>query len=705
MSSVALALGLPFTMPKSSGGGATPHIFDTLGATWWIDAAEEPQVSGAQYALNRGNQNIPHARFGSAGRAELRGSYGLILSGATSNGTTTSDYAASRPTGDLEIVARIAAADWTPGASSTIVVSGTSAAATQNYRLSLHNTGALLLERYVSGGGASLRYAYSTLPVPSNDGEWIWIKATVDIDNGSGGTDFYFYTASDSNTEPSSWTQLGTKVTTSVDGTGVGNSNTTGLFVGQQSSGNNPWTGSIKRVIVRNGIGGTIVFDADFTKPAAFSTSFTEDSSNAATVTINTTSGVDTNDPFFGYHTGENYLYLPGLANNTASTPDSSALDIAGDIDIQIRLAADDWTPSANLTIVSKYNNDSAGNYSFAVSHLSTGVLRIAVSPTGASADAVVCDSTANLSSLTDGQPYWIRATMDVNDGSGNRVAKFYTSLDGETPTWTQLGSTVTTVGATSIGNSVATLRIGSGRNGDTGMYPGKYYRVIIKDGYDGAGSAVFDADFTTNTNQNSFTESSSNAATVTINRATSGRKAMMVTRPVWLFGTDDYMEVPDNGLLEINANDFTVVAVVRPHTNLVSNARFVSKRTTAAGNYGWELLNAVSIGLQIYGLYDTSTGDTGTASADFTLVTGTAVSVGFVVNDAAGTLNTFKGSTFAANRTLPTNRDARNTSPLSIGRFEGGSTYFDGELFAVAIFRSALDSTALGQIVSYFGV
>jgi hypothetical protein len=96
-------------------------------------------------------------------------------------------------------------------------------------------------------------------------------------------------------------------------------------------------------------------------------------------------------------------------------------------------------------------------------------------------------------------------------------VSKFYLSDDGVT--WTQLGTTITTAGTISIFDSTTNLLFGGGPNAIlAGIFPmgGTLHRVIIRDGFDGAGSIVFDADFESVTaDALAFTESSTDAATV----------------------------------------------------------------------------------------------------------------------------------------------------------------------------------------------
>ena len=142
---------------------------------------------------------------------------------------------------------------------------------------------------------------------------------------------------------------------------------------------------------------------------------------------------------------GLNYVYLPGVAENYMSIPDAATLDIVGDIDLRVQVAMDDWTPTSNSVVLSKYN--STGNQkSFRFFVLTTGVLRLVISSDGSTDTSI--DSTV-ATGITDGAVKWVRVTLDVDNGAAGKTAQFFTSDDGIT--WTQLGTTVISVGTTSI--------------------------------------------------------------------------------------------------------------------------------------------------------------------------------------------------------------------------------------------------------------
>jgi len=183
------------------------------------------------------------------------------------------------------------------------------------------------------------------------------------------------------------------------------------------------------------------------------------------------------------------YGALPGTLGSYFSTPDSAAVSITGDIDLRMKMAMDDWTPSANRVLMA--HATTAGNQqAFFFYITSSGNLAFQTSPDGTDALSVTGTSTV-ATGVADSAVKWIRGTLDVNDGSGNRVYNFYTSDDGVT--WTQLGATVTTAGTTSIFDSNAQLLVGASDAGTFGTWAGRVYYAEVRNGIDGAVVAEFD--------------------------------------------------------------------------------------------------------------------------------------------------------------------------------------------------------------------
>lgn len=217
---------------------------------------------------------------------------------------------------------------------------------------------------------------------------------------------------------------------------------------------------------------------------------------------------------------GIDHTYLDSTGSGTytpASTPDASPLDITGDIEFRMDLAADDWTPSVSAYLLGKWAGGTERSYVF---HLqSTGKLNIETTPDGTYASRVGGWSTTGLP-FGDGQRVQIRATLDVNNGSSQRVYNYYYRVGGDlssnTPSWTQLGTTVTESGETTIHAGTDSLVIGGAQADLSGNVPAKIFRVML---YDGIGGTVeLDARFEDeDPYTSSFTESSSNAATITV--------------------------------------------------------------------------------------------------------------------------------------------------------------------------------------------
>ena len=194
----------------------------------------------------------------------------LLLDGA-GDYASAPKIAAYDLTTELEIVAHIACDDYTHTGTQTVVGNWQRA-----YGLAIAMSGkpVLLLYNTSHGWGGKT----SSTALATTNGDAVWLKATYD---GAAGQ-VKFYTAPDG----ASWSQLGSTQTGAPSAVYTGVSHLYGMTVGSQNSAGNPFKGKIYRAIVRDSIGGTAVFDADFTGETPGASSFTEDSSNAATVTL-----------------------------------------------------------------------------------------------------------------------------------------------------------------------------------------------------------------------------------------------------------------------------------------------------------------------------------------------------------------------------------------------------------------------------------
>ena len=211
-------------------------------------------------------------------------SAGLVGYGLANNTyASTPDSAALDIVGDIDMVARATCDDWTTAAYTQTFCAKRFVALNDSYRFFLVSS---VLSILWTEDGTTAKQVNSTALVPFADIATGWVRVTLDVNNGASGNTVTFYTAPDSATEPTSWTQLGTAVVTA--GTTSIYSGTSLLEFGSSAGGSNQIKGVLKQAIVRNGIGGTIACNADFEAAQDDALAFTESSVNAASVSVTT---------------------------------------------------------------------------------------------------------------------------------------------------------------------------------------------------------------------------------------------------------------------------------------------------------------------------------------------------------------------------------------------------------------------------------
>jgi hypothetical protein len=402
------------------------------------------------------------------------------------------------------------------------------------------------------------------------------------------------------------------------------------------------------------------------------------------------TAGADSNDALFLDWPGDNagnYLYLSGVGGNLLIVPDEAALDITGDIDIRLSVSLDDWTPASDMALIQKWVA-TGDQRSYRLDLLTTGRLRLFWSETGAAATIRTADSTV-APTISDGSPLWVRATLDVDNGASGRTIQFFTSSDGAS--WTQLGATVTQASVTSIYAGTGQVECGS-------SVAGKFYRAQVFNGIDG--TKVLDVDTSVITTGAATSFTALTGQTVTITRSTAGRKAVAVVSPVWLFGTDDFMEVADNALLDFGASDsFTVLAIRRQWATPVNGGYWIGKRDINAPNVGYALLNNASNAIAQVTLDDGPTGVFPTKA----YTTTSMETLTITVNRTAQTATVFVDGIAGSSVSTSTLGSLINSSSLRVGAFAVGTAFQDFELIAVAVFRRALSAAEISAITAYY--
>lgn len=206
----------------------------------------------------------------------------------------------------------------------------------------------------------------------------------------------------------------------------------------------------------------------------------------------------------------------PGNTGTYMSCPDSAGISITGDIDIRADLVCFDWGASKQL--VSKYdqfNNPTQKSYDLGIDWNSNKPGHLTLSWSANGTTGIHVDSTIPLPKPWYGRKA-IRATLDVNNGSGGYTVTFYTA-DTINGSWTQLGDAIaTTSGTTSIYDGNQALSAGFF------SYVGEYYALKVLEGIGGTERA--NPDFTAQSDgATSFSDSAGNTWTRNFTNLDSG--------------------------------------------------------------------------------------------------------------------------------------------------------------------------------------
>lgn len=153
---------------------------------------------------------------------------------------------------------------------------------------------------------------------------------------------------------------------------------------------------------------------------------------------------------------GERYVTTQGASWDAPS--------VIGDMEVIAWVRSPSWVGSANRTIVCKWNESSTAGRGWELALSTTGKPKFRWSPNGTSASIVTALSATVLPTANN---TWLmlRATLDVDNGSGGWTVNFYTSADNGA-TWTVHGSPITGTGTASIvDNAYVNYQIGSKLN------------------------------------------------------------------------------------------------------------------------------------------------------------------------------------------------------------------------------------------------
>lgn len=208
---------------------------------------------------------------------------------------------------------------------------------------------------------------------------------------------------------------------------------------------------------------------------------------------------------------GDAYLETTGGAVEPLAIADSPGLRITGDLDVAVKVALTDWTPAAVSCLASKFGGAGKRGWFLGINVNGRPYLWFSANGTdllGGQSSYTEANATP---AFTDGQPYWVRVTVDVDNGASGHDIKYYTSTDGTT--WTQLGTTITGAGTTSFYATDSVLHIGR-RIGGNAMV-GKIYKAVIRSGINGKIVASPDAGLAFPASVTTFVDAEKNTCTV----------------------------------------------------------------------------------------------------------------------------------------------------------------------------------------------
>ncbi|GGU13316.1 hypothetical protein [Streptomyces violascens] len=215
------------------------------------------------------------------------GSSYLAMPGGTTPGVgaSTPDAAALDITGDIDVRIDLTMSNWvTSGVLSAVDLCGKYVTGTNQRSWFLQQRNGFPYLEWSPDGITTVQVSATIPPVVPVGGRQAW-RATLDVNNGSGGYTVTFYTAP---TIAGPWAQLEQVVTTSGT-TSIFNS-TSSLRVGDATDLTfaRP-NGAIYAFQLRNGIGGTLVANPDFTVQTPGAASFVDSTGKTWTVGTGTT--------------------------------------------------------------------------------------------------------------------------------------------------------------------------------------------------------------------------------------------------------------------------------------------------------------------------------------------------------------------------------------------------------------------------------
>ena len=252
------------------------------------------------------------------------------------------------------------------------------------------------------------------------------------------------------------------------------------------------------------------------------------------------------NQPLALVHSGTNYVWLPGVSNNNFTTPNATANQITGDIDIKAKI---DYSNNGTTQFVVSKTQTAVTNHGYDFGIDSSNLLYYQQTRTGS---FNLASSSVGIGASYSG---WVRMTRVSSTG----VVTFYTSSDGTT--WTQLGTT-STLYTGALDNPNAPVAIGSYFNNNN-VFRGVINRVTISNSINGSAVVDFNPDsYSRATSQTTWTSATGEVWTLNTPNTNNALKAAIVdTTMIMGNGTSYGMQAASLNMNQAAITDFTAFA------------------------------------------------------------------------------------------------------------------------------------------------
>lgn len=211
----------------------------------------------------------------------MTGSPFLDLPGTSAGSASTPDAAALDITGDIDIRMDALLTNWLNASDGlkTTILAGKLGSPSSNKSWFLGVRSNRLYFEWSADGTSVIGATSTAQPVIPANGR-LSVRVTLDVDNGAAGRTITFYTAPSGTSGP--WTQLGSPVVQSGV-TSIFNS-TAAVQVGVVPAVMTYGAGRVHALEIRNGIGGSVVANPNFTAQALGASSFTDGAGRTWTV-------------------------------------------------------------------------------------------------------------------------------------------------------------------------------------------------------------------------------------------------------------------------------------------------------------------------------------------------------------------------------------------------------------------------------------